>query len=307
MVFPGQGSQSPGMQASLANACPEVRQTYTEASDVLGFDLWQRVQEGPQDALDQTVVTQPAMLAAGVAAWRCWQAAAGPDPVAAAGHSLGEYSALVSAGSLAFADAVRLVRRRAELMQDAVPAGSGAMAAILGLDDQAVIDVCAAAEEGQVVSAVNFNSPGQVVIAGHRDAVERAAERAKAAGARRAVLLNVSVPSHCALMKPAADELAAYLDDAAFGDTAFPVMNCVDVEAYAGAKQIREGLKRQLYCPVRWMETVQALIREGAKTVVECGPGKVLAGLVKRIDRGVPTVVLDSPDALQAAIAQLGA
>jgi [acyl-carrier-protein] S-malonyltransferase len=295
------------MQQSLAAHYPEVEQTYAEAGAVLGFDLWRLVQDGPREELDRTVVTQPAMLAAGVSTWRCWLAAGGPLPGIAAGHSLGEYAALVAAGALDFTAAVSLVRQRAELMQAAVPAGSGAMAAVLGLDDQAVIEVCAAAAEGQVVSAVNFNSPGQVVIAGDREAVERAAAMAKAAGAKRAMLLSVSVPSHCALMKPAADELAKRLGDTAFTDTRFPVINNVDVEPYTDAAHIRDGLERQLYSPVRWVETVHKLTAEGARPVVECGPGKVLAGLVKRIDRSIEGAAIDSAESLQAALDRCGA
>jgi [acyl-carrier-protein] S-malonyltransferase len=208
MVFPGQGSQSIAMQADLAAVFPEVRATYAEASEQLGYDLWQLVQEGPKEKLDETVVTQPAMMSAGVATWRVWQKSGGEQPTLVAGHSLGEYTALVCAGAIDFAEAVKLVKRRAELMQQAVPAGDGAMAPILGLDDETVVSVCRDAEEGQVVQAVNFNSPGQVVIAGARSAVERAAELAKNAGARRALLLSVSVPAHCELMKPAAEKLA---------------------------------------------------------------------------------------------------
>lgn len=306
IVFPGQGSQSQGMQAALADAYPEVERTYAEAGEVLGYDLWKLVADGPAEELDRTVVTQPAMLAAGVAAFRCWQAAGGPAPAVATGHSLGEYSALVSAGALDFAAAVGLVRRRAELMQEAVPAGSGAMAAVLGLDDETVVEVCAAAAEGQVVSAVNFNSPGQVVIAGDRAAVERAAEQAKARGAKRAMLLSVSVPSHCALMAPAAEELAARLAETEFQTPAFPVISSADAAPYRSADAIRDGLGRQLHSPVRWVETVRALTAAGATCVVESGPGKVLTGLMKRIDRSVPARAVDDPASLDAAIQQCG-
>lgn len=302
IVFPGQGSQSPGMQNSLASMYPEVEQTYREASDVLGLDLWALVQNGPQEELDRTVVTQPAMLTAGVAAWRAWQAAGGTMPAMLAGHSLGEYSALVCAGALEFADAVALVRQRAELMQQAVPEGSGGMAAILGLDDETVIDACHAAAEGQVVSAVNFNSPGQVVIAGEREAVERAVEKAKAAGARRAMMLPVSVPSHCALMIPAADGLAPKLAETPISPPGIPVVNNVDVATYDDASQIRDGLVRQLHNPVRWVETVRTLVAAGNGCIVECGPGRVLAGLLKRIDRTVIGVGIDDPESLQKAI-----
>ncbi|MEX0706445.1 MAG: ACP S-malonyltransferase [Woeseia sp.] len=302
IVFPGQGSQSPGMQKSLASEYPVVEQTYREASDVLGLDLWALVQSGPHEELDRTVITQPAMLAAGVSAWRAWQAAGGIEPAILAGHSLGEYSALVCAGALDFADAVTLVRQRAELMQQAVPEGSGGMAAILGLDDDAVIDVCRRAAEGQVVSAVNFNSPGQVVIAGDRAAVERAVEQAKAAGARRAMLLPVSVPSHCELMIPAADRLALELAETPISAPRVPVVNNVDVAIYKDASQIRDGLVRQLHNPVRWVETVQTLVAAGAGCILECGPGKVLTGLLKRIDRNVTGIGIDDPESLQKAI-----
>jgi len=302
MVFPGQGSQSLGMQAELADAFAEVRETYAEASGQLGYDLWKRVQEGPQEDLDRTVVTQPAMLTAGVAAWRAWQAAGGARPSYMAGHSLGEYTALVCAGALEFGVAVGLVRRRAELMQDAVPAGRGAMAAILGLDDDAVRRACAAAAEGQVVSAVNFNSPGQVVIAGEADAVSRAAEAAKAAGAKRAMLLPVSVPSHCALMKPAADELAQTLAGLAIRAPETPVVSNVDVAVYRDAADIRRGLARQLYNPVRWAETVTWLAGQGVARQIEAGPGKVLTGLAKRIDRNLEALCLDTPASIQLAV-----
>lgn len=299
MVFPGQGSQAVGMQAELAVDFAEVMATYAEASEQLGYDLWDLVQTGTTDQLAETVVTQPAMLTAGVAAWRVWQAAGGPEPQQLAGHSLGEYTALVCAKSLAFADAVSLVKRRAELMQAAVPAGNGAMAAILGMDDDAVIDVCSNAAAGQVVSAVNFNSPGQVVIAGDRDAVERATVLAKESGAKRAIILNVSVPSHCALMTGAADELAESLARTDFADTHVPVINNVDVVPYENPDQIRDGLKRQLFSPVRWVGTVHYLIANGTDQVIECGPGKVLAGLAKRIDRSLAASCIDTPVSLQ--------
>ena len=299
MVFPGQGSQAVGMQAELAVEFGEIMATYAEASEQLGYDLWNLVQTGTTDQLAETVVTQPAMLTAGVAAWRVWQTAGGPEPQQLAGHSLGEYTALVCAESLAFADAVSLVKRRAELMQAAVPAGKGAMAAILGMDDDAVIDVCNNAAAGQVVSAVNFNSPGQVVIAGDRDAVERATVLAKESGAKRAIILNVSVPSHCALMTDAADELAEALAGTEFADTHVPVINNVDVMPYENPEQIRDGLKRQLFSPVRWVGTVHYLIANGTDQVIECGPGKVLAGLAKRIDRSLAASCIDTPVSLQ--------
>ena len=302
MVFPGQGSQALGMQSALAEKYADVRQTYAEASDVLGFDLWQLVQEGPEERLNDTLVTQPAMLTAGFAAWRVWCSSGGSNPACMAGHSLGEYTALVCAGSLPFATALQLVRQRAELMQAAVPAGQGAMAAILGLEDEAVVAVCRQAAQDEIVEAVNFNSPGQVVIAGHRTAVERAAAQAKEAGAKRAVLLNVSVPSHCALMKPAAAELARTLTETDFAAPAVPVVNNVDVAPYVTAEQIRVGLERQLYNPVRWTDTIRQLVAHGATAIIECGPGKVLTGLTKRIERAVDTVSFDAPDAIESSI-----
>ena len=302
MVFPGQGSQSVAMQSGLADSCDEVKSTYALASEQLGYDLWDLVQNGPVERLNETVVTQPAMLAAGMAAWRCWASAGGAQPAQLAGHSLGEYTALVVAGSLDFADALLLVRCRAELMQEAVPAGSGAMAAILGLDDEVVCGVCDAAAQGEVVSAVNFNSPGQVVIAGSTAAVERAAEGATAAGARRALMLSVSVPSHCALMKPAAEKLATELTKIDFAAPEIPVINNVDATAYKDADDIRNGLARQLYNPVRWVDSVKQMIAGGASLQIECGPGKVLTGLAKRIDRSLPAICIDSRESIEKAM-----
>jgi len=304
MIFPGQGSQSVGMLAALAEQYPEVQATFAQASEILGFDLWQLAQEGPGERLDETVITQPVMLAAGVATWRAWRSGGGATPSNMAGHSLGEYTALVCSGSLEFADAIRLVTRRAELMQAAVPPGEGAMAAILGLDDDAVIAACNAAAQGQVVSAVNFNSPGQVVIAGERAAVERATEHAKAAGAKRALLLNVSVPSHCELMRPAAEQLAQALAGTALAAPSVPVTGNADVRIYEDAEQIREGLAKQLYSPVRWTETIRELVGRGSSSVVECGPGKVLTGLVKRIDRSIPAVCIDTRETMTTALAE---
>lgn len=304
MIFPGQGSQSVGMLAALAEQYPEVQATFAQASEILGFDLWQLAQEGPGERLDKTVITQPVMLAAGVATWRAWRSGGGATPSNMAGHSLGEYTALVCSGSIEFADAIRLVTRRAELMQAAVPPGEGAMAAILGLDDDAVIAACNAAAQGQVVSAVNFNSPGQVVIAGERAAVERATEHAKAAGAKRALLLNVSVPSHCELMRPAAEQLAQALAGTALAASSVPVTGNADVRIYEDAEQIREGLAKQLYSPVRWTETIRELVGRGSSSVVECGPGKVLTGLVKRIDRSIPAVCIDTRETMTTALAE---
>ncbi|MDH5444649.1 MAG: ACP S-malonyltransferase [Gammaproteobacteria bacterium] len=282
-IFPGQGSQSVGMLSGLAEAHEQVVATFQEASSVLGFDLWQLVQEGPAEKLNSTEITQPAMLAAGVATYRVWLAEGGVTPTVMAGHSLGEYSALVCAGVLNFADAASLVAERGRLMQQAVPAGSGAMAAILGLDDDTVKAVCDEAAEGDIVEPVNFNSPGQVVVAGSKDAVERATVVAKDKGAKRAVLLPVSVPSHCSLMKPAADELAKKLAEIEFKTPEITVINNVDVASPTGAEEIRDALTRQLYQPVRWVEVIKSMHDQNIETVIESGPGKVLAGLNKRI------------------------
>ncbi len=301
-VFPGQGSQSIAMQGELAGKYPEVEATYAEASEELGYDLWQLAQVGPKEKLGETVVTQPLMMTAGVAGWRVWQQAGGETPALLAGHSLGEYTALVCAGVMEFPEAIRLIRRRAELMQQAVPAGEGAMAAILGLDDDTVLAVCRDAEEGQIVQAVNFNTPGQVVIAGARSAVERAAELATSAGARRALLLDVSVPAHSDLMKPAAEELAEALAAANLIAPSIPVISNADVVAYETVEQIRDGLQRQLYSPVRWAETIGFMIEHGTTKIVECGPGKVLAGLNRRIDKSISSACLETPAALEAAL-----
>jgi [acyl-carrier-protein] S-malonyltransferase len=283
IVFPGQGSQSVGMMRGFAER-PGVRATFEEASAALGEDLWAMVEQGPDTALNATVNTQPVMLTAGAAVWREWVASGGPDPIVVAGHSLGEYSALVAAGALSLADAVRTVRFRAQAMQEAVPMGTGAMAAILGLDDDTVRLACAQAAEGEVVEAVNFNAPNQVVIAGHKTAVERAAERAKAAGAKRAVMLPVSAPFHSTLLAPAAERLSAFLREVAISAPRFPVVNNVDVEASDDPSAIRDALARQARSPVRWVETVRAIAAMGAGTLIECGPGKVLNGLTRRID-----------------------
>ena len=301
-VFPGQGSQSIAMQDELAEEFPDVQATYAEASEELGYDLWQLVQEGPKEKLDETIVTQPLMMTAGIAGWRVWQKAGGDTPALLAGHSLGEYTALVCAGVIEFRNAIRLIKRRADLMQQAVPAGEGAMAAILGLDDDAVLSVCRDAEEGQVVQAVNFNTPGQVVIAGTRTAVERAAKLATDAGARRALLLSVSVPAHSDLMKPAAEELTEALAEASLSVPSIPVISNADVVCYETVEQIRDGLRRQLFSPVRWAETIRFMIEHGTTKIVECGPGKVLAGLNRRIDKSISSTCLNSPAALDAAL-----
>ena len=306
-LFPGQGSQSVGMLGPLAAEHPEVRRTYTEASEALGYDLWALCQEGPEERLNATERTQPALLAAGVAAWRCWKAAGGSDPVAMAGHSLGEYTALVCAGALGFKDAVKLVEFRGQAMQQAVPAGQGAMAAIIGLDDDQVRAACAEAAQGEVVEAVNFNAPGQVVIAGNSAAVQRAGEACKARGAKRALPLPVSAPSHCALMLPAAEKLAARLAGMQVNTPGIPVIQNVDVLSHSAPDQIRAALKAQLHSPVRWVETVQKLAREGAQKQFEFGPGKVLVGLARRIDKAVEAHPIYDPITLQAALAAAGA
>ncbi|BAZ94221.1 malonyl CoA-acyl carrier protein transacylase [Thiohalobacter thiocyanaticus] len=304
-VFPGQGSQSVGMLAELAAAHPVVGETFAEASDVLGYDLWQLSQDGPAEQLNQTDRTQPAMLAAGVAVWRVLAQATDKRPAMLAGHSLGEYSALVCAGVLEFAAAVKLVESRARFMQEAVPAGAGAMAAILGLDDDAVREVCRQAAEGEVVEPVNFNAPGQVVIAGGAAAVERAVTQAKAAGARRAVPLPVSVPSHCSLMQPAAEALSAELARTDLRPPSIDVIHNVDVRAHSDANEIRELLARQLHNPVRWVETVQYMQAEGVTRLIECGPGKVLAGLNKRIAKEMTALPVYDPTSLEAALEQI--
>jgi len=302
-VFPGQGSQSVGMMQGWGDRA-EVRATFAEASDALGQDLWALVTAGPADLLNQTVNTQPAMLAADIAAWRVWLAAGGATPALMAGHSLGEYAALVAAGALGFADAVRLVRFRAEAMQAAVPEGIGAMAAILGLDDDAVRAACAEAAAGEVVEAVNLNSPGQVVIAGNKAAVERAMALAKEKGAKRALPLPVSVPSHSSLMLPAAEKLLTHLQGVTIMTPMIPVLHNTDVQSHADAGAIRAALAKQLHTPVRWVETVQALKAAGIERVIECGPGKVLAGLAKRIDDSLPALALVDEASLQAALSQ---
>lgn len=301
-IFPGQGSQSVGMLAALAGANSLVQSTYKEASDALGYDLWQLVQSGPEEKLNSTEITQPAMLAAGVATWRVWQGQGGPVPALMAGHSLGEYTALVCSGSLGFADAIRLVSERGKLMQQAVPAGSGAMAAVLGLDDDIVRSVCAEAAQGAVVEAVNFNSPGQVVVAGDKAAVERATLIAKDKGAKRALVLPVSVPSHCSLMRPAADELAKRLALIDIKSPEIAVINNVDVVAPTDAGAIRDALVRQLYQPVRWVEVIEAMHARGVETVIESGPGKVLVGLNKRIVKTMNALPVYDPDTLAAAL-----
>jgi [acyl-carrier-protein] S-malonyltransferase len=304
MTFPGQGSQSVGMLAALGAAEAVVGQTFAEASAALGYDLWALCQQGPEERLSETERTQPAMLAAGIAVWRAWRRHGGPAPGLLAGHSLGEYSALVAAEAIGFADAIALVRFRGEAMQRAVPAGSGAMAAILGLDDAVIEAACAEAAEGAVVQPVNYNAPGQLVIAGEARAVDRAIEACKARGAKRAVLLPVSVPSHSALMKPAAEALRERLDALAIQPPRISVRS-FDAGTYTDAASIRDGLYRQLFNPVRWSAIVAALIGEGATRLFECGPGRVLTGLARRAPGGRELVLhaIESPDTLAAALA----
>lgn len=302
MVFPGQGSQSEGMQADLAEHFDEVRQTYTEASDILGFDLWELVQSGPAEKLSETTITQPAMLAAGVAAHRIWQASGGATAEQMAGHSLGEYTALVCAGSVSFADAMKVVKRRSELMQEAVPVGIGAMAAVLGLDDDVIMNLCDEASTIGVAEPVNFNSPGQVVIAGHAMAVRQAVEYAKENGARRAIVLPVSVPSHSSLMREAGASLAETLDNTDFNTPTITVVSAATAEPYIDGEDIRNRLSAQVYSPVLWVRTVRAMIDAGADQIIECGPGKVLAGLVRRIDKSKTVAFIDTYDSLQKAL-----
>jgi [acyl-carrier-protein] S-malonyltransferase len=301
VVFPGQGSQSVGMMAAYGDL-PVVRETFAEASDALGQDLWQMVADGPAEVIAQTVNTQPIMLTAGVAVWRAWQQAGGAQPALVAGHSLGEYSALVAAGALRFADAVKLVRFRAQVMQEAVPVGVGGMAAILGLEPVDIEKVCAQSAQGEVVSAANLNSTGQIVIAGHLGAVERAMAAAKTMGAKRAVLLPVSAPFHCALMKPAAEKLGQRLAQTEISAPVVPVLNNVDVATPTDPAAIREALVRQAYSPVRWIETVQAMRAAGIEAVYEFGPGKVLAGLVKRIDGELAIEAVVDADSLKRVL-----
>lgn len=302
MVFPGQGSQSQGMQADLAVEYPVVEETYAEASEQLGYDLWRLVQDGPAEKLGETVVTQPAMLAAGTAAYRVWQAAGGALPLQMAGHSLGEYTALVCAGAISFADAVRVVKRRSELMQEAVPVGIGAMAAVLGLDDDTIVSLCDEASTIGIAEPVNFNSPGQVVIAGHKTAVSQAVEFAKEHGARRAIVLPVSVPSHSSLMRDAGNSLAETLDATDFQTPAIPVISAATAKPYEDGDDIRSKLSTQVYSPVLWVRTVEAMIESGASRIVECGPGKVLAGLTRRIDKSTPVTFIENRESLQTAL-----
>ncbi len=308
-VFPGQGSQSLGMLSDMAAVHPQIQETFAEASGALGYDLWALTQQGPEEKLNQTEQTQPAMLAAGIAVWRAWQAGGGARPEILAGHSLGEYSALVCAGSLDFTTAVKLVAARGRFMQEAVPVGQGAIAAVLGLEDAQVLEACQQAMQarpGEVAAAVNFNAPGQVVVAGDAAAVNQALEYVKKKGARRAVTLPMSVPVHCELMRPATERLSSMLAEAEVREPKIPVVNNADVDVRSDPEAIRDALARQLTSPVRWTDTIRKLAQEGADVIVECGPGRVLSGLMKRIDRNIKTLSLHDPDSLKAALTQLG-
>lgn len=298
-VFPGQGSQSLGMLSEIAETHAEVKQTFDHASSVLGRDLWALTIDGPAESLNQTQNTQPLLLAAGYAMWRVWQKESDQLPAWMAGHSLGEYTALTCAGSFEFEDAIAVVEKRALFMQEAVPAGEGAMAAILGLEVDQLIGICADSAQNEIVSAVNFNAPGQVVIAGNTSAVNRAVEAAKEAGAKRALPLPVSVPSHCALMQPASERLAEVLDGINIKSPTIPVIHNVDVAQHSDASDIRRCLVQQLHSPVRWIETVEKLYADGIETVVECGPGKVLCGLNKRIAKSLNCLPLNDPASLE--------
>jgi [acyl-carrier-protein] S-malonyltransferase len=302
-VFPGQGSQSIGMMQAY-EGLPAIHETFAEASDALGLDLWKMVAEGPVESLNQTVNTQPVMLAAGIAVYRAWQQSGGKNPSLLAGHSFGEYSALVASGVLKFRDALPLVRFRAQAMQEAVKEGEGGMAALLGLDDALIPDVCREGAQGQVLEAANLNSPGQVVIAGHRDAVLRGCEIANAKGAKRAVMLAVSVPVHCSLMKPAAEKLRVRLAEVELTTPKLPVVQNADVMAYNDPVAIKDALVRQLYSPVRWIETVRHFARNGVTAVIECGPGRVLSGLTKRIEGGLQSLSLHDTASLQDVVAR---
>jgi [acyl-carrier-protein] S-malonyltransferase len=302
-VFPGQGSQFVGMLAELSSLHPLVKDAFREASDGAGTDLWALAQGGPEETLNRTEFTQPALLAAGVAVWRLWQARGGAQPAVLAGHSLGEYSALVAAGALSLADGARLVRLRGQLMQDAAPAGTGAMAAVLGAEDAVVVEACRDASGDDVVVPANYNSPGQVVIGGHAAAVDRALALLAERGVRKAVKLAVSVPSHTPLMREAANRLSETMSGLRWHEPKIPVVQNVDAEVHDGTQSIRDALVRQLYLPVQWTGCVQALAARGAMRIGECGPGKVLAGLVKRIDKSLDARPLGTPPELDAALA----
>ncbi|GGJ90597.1 ACP S-malonyltransferase [Pseudomonas matsuisoli] len=301
-VFPGQGSQAVGMLAEQGTQCASVKSTFAEASEALGYDLWDLAQNGPAESLNRTDRTQPAILTASIALWRLWLEEGGAKPAYVAGHSLGEYSALVAAGSVGFTDAVKLVELRGQLMQAAVPDGKGAMAAILGLEDADVVAACAEAAQGEVVSAVNFNAPGQVVVAGATAAVDRAIEICKAKGAKRALPLPVSVPSHCELMRPAAERFADAVKTLEWRMPEIELVQNVDAKVVGDIDTLKNNLLAQLYSPVRWVESMVCLQQQGVTALVECGPGRVLSGLNKRCVKGVDTFALDTPDAFAAAL-----
>lgn len=301
-VFPGQGSQSVGMLAELAERFSEVRQTFDAASEVFGRDMWALAQNGPAEELALTEITQPIMLIAGVAAYRAWEVASDIRPALMAGHSLGEYTAYVCSGAISLAQGVELVKIRGELMRDACPGGQGRMAAIIGLDDEAIVACCEEAQKGQVVQAVNFNAPGQVVIAGHNDAVNRAIDLCKAKGAKKAMALAVSVPCHSDLMRAASDQLAKALQDTEFSAPLIPVVNNVDAAIELDPEKIREKLITQLYSPVLWVDSVNRMVAEGVTTAIECGPGKVLSGMNKRIHRSLGVVSLQDPESFDKAL-----
>ncbi|NRA55511.1 MAG: ACP S-malonyltransferase [Gammaproteobacteria bacterium] len=303
IVFPGQGSQALGMLSDISEQYPQIEQTFSQASQALGYDLWQLVQHGTVEQLNSTDVTQPALLAASVALWRVWQDNNGKTPAYLAGHSLGEYSALVCSGAIDFQAAIKLVQLRGQYMLEAVPTGTGSMAAIIGLADDLIATACEQAAQGQVVSPVNFNSPGQVVIAGHKEAVERASVLCKAAGAKRALPLAVSVPSHCSLMLPAAEKLAQQLASITINTPMIPVINNVDVIAQTDPDAIRQALKRQLFSPVRWTEIIEFIAKTEVDTLVELGPGKVLSGLTRRIDKTLTGVATNDLAGLEKALA----
>ncbi|MBK1645309.1 [acyl-carrier-protein] S-malonyltransferase [Thiocapsa imhoffii] len=305
VFFPGQGSQSVGMLDALAESYPSVKATFAEASEACGIDVWRLASAGPKAELDATTNTQPVMLAADVAIWRVWRAAGGPEPVVMAGHSLGEYSALVASGAVSFADGVRLAAERARYMQDAVPPGAGAMAAVLGLEDEAVIALCQAQAGGEVLEAVNFNAPGQVVIAGAATAVQRAIGAAKSVGAKRAIILPVSVPSHCTLMQPAAERLAERLEGIRLRLPQVPLLHNASVSSAQDEAELRQLLVRQLVEPVRWVATIKAVAAAGVSFAIECGPGQVLTGLNKRIHDQLTTLPINDPASLESALEAL--
>lgn len=307
IVFPGQGSQSVGMLAELADAYPVVRETFQEASDAVDLNLWRLAQEGPEETLDRTEITQPVMLAAGTAVWRVWRSEGGPMPAFMAGHSLGEYTALVCAGALELHDASRLAQFRGRIMQEAVPAGTGAMAAVLGLDDAAIHRACSDYAGAEVLEPANFNSPGQVVVAGHASAVQRLVEHAREAGARKVIPVKISVPSHCSLMRDAAERLDVYLEQVALYPPKIPVLHNATVTSEHTVGGVRRALAEQVYSPVRWVETVQTFGASGVDKLVECGPGKVLAGLGRRIDKSMHAFAVNDPASLEQALAAVNA